>query len=505
MKKKPLENNLNEETILVCDDCQASLIEERGFYVCPECGLVGRKILVNVPLLANNKRLMHKKNRIKIVKGKHTKIKFLLTRERIIEITAKNQIRRLLSHFQISISKLVEEKLFNIFQKVWNSLNSGTKYRDPLKLVPLIFYYYYRDQVLLYRSDIINYSILSRQEFNSFMMQIRNFLPSYSFEAKRMRVLKRLMNITETLDLGMQFYHTSVHILSTFPSLLLTNSDIVAALGATLSKFVLEIDSISVRKITLFFKISMSQLQYHIKKKIIEKRNIAGFSTLVRSKDILAEVVRGSLFKEREEKRITTAYKEFKVNKYLTLKLEKKGTVIYVDKKEFRQCKYLLLNISPQNEYETQKINSIDKLEQYLDKSMETNHSDIFEISFEQEFQAHCSNLQAWEDNGYDTRILHRNLAFPLLKALTRAGDPVAKKVFSEEIVKRFISGTKSVIQFLLIEGYLEFLNKQEFSFLLRRIAEGEAKLDPGSMLMLFNYALDHRFKISEVLVFGGS
>ena len=37
--------------------------------------------------------------------------------------------------------------------------------------------------------------------------------------------------------------------------------------------------------------------------------------------------------------------KKFKVNEYLTLKLEESQTNIYVNGKFFRQCKYLLLDI----------------------------------------------------------------------------------------------------------------------------------------------------------------
>ncbi len=46
------------------------------------------------------------------------------------------------------------------------------------------------------------------------------------------------------------------------------------------------------------------------------------------------------------------------------------------------------------------------------------------------EFWGHCSNLQAWAEYGYDTRLLHPNLAFPLLEKLATVGDPIAKKVF---------------------------------------------------------------------------
>ena len=37
-------------------------------------------------------------------------------------------------------------------------------------------------------------------------------------------------------------------------------------------------------------------------------------------------------------------------------------------------------------------------------------------ITPEQEFWEHYSNLQVWYKNDYNTRLLHRNLSFDLLK-----------------------------------------------------------------------------------------
>ena len=51
-------------------------------------------------------------------------------------------------------------------------------------------------------------------------------------------------------------------------------------------------------------------------------------------------------------------------------------------------------------------------------------------ITPEQEFWGHRSNIQAWVECEYDTRLLHSNLSFPLLKALSDAGDPKAKAIF---------------------------------------------------------------------------
>jgi len=54
----------------------------------------------------------------------------------------------------------------------------------------------------------------------------------------------------------------------------------------------------------------------------------------------------------------------------------------------------------------------------------------------------------------------------PLLRKLTRAGDPLAKTVFKEEIVKRISSRYFPVIKYLLEEDYLNYFTEGEFKIL---------------------------------------
>jgi len=71
-------------------------------------------------------------------------------------------------------------------------------------------------------------------------------------------------------------------------------------------------------------------------------------------------------------------------------------------------------------------------------------------------------NLQAWVENNYDTRLLHSNLAFPLLKKLVDAGDKLAKAVFKEEVIERLMDGNLNTILFILDQGYLDKFLKEE-------------------------------------------
>ena len=161
-----------------------------------------------------------------------------------------------------------------------------------------------------------------------------------------------------------------------------------------------------------------------------------------------------------------SAIKEFKINKYLSLKLEKGITNIYVQGRLFQQYKFLLLDIPLENSEEYTDINSIDEAADRLgwqyDGQVEASQ---YKIDPDTEFWGHCSNLQAWVENEYDTSLLHSNLAFPLLKRLVKAGDQGAKRVFKEEIVKRLESRYLPTILYLAEEGYDDYLTRQEWYY----------------------------------------
>lgn len=153
---------------------------------------------------------------------------------------------------------------------------------------------------------------------------------------------------------------------------------------------------------------------------------------------------------------------EYKINKYLKLKLEDGQTHIYVDDELFIQCKYLLINIPVNQRRNFDDFNSIDEIKDHLDNSLEHEKANSFQISPEVEFWAHCSNLQAWAENDYNTNLIHSNLAFPLLKQLYNAGDPKARTVFKEEILKRLESNYPPIFEYLIARGFFAYLSREE-------------------------------------------
>jgi len=158
---------------------------------------------------------------------------------------------------------------------------------------------------------------------------------------------------------------------------------------------------------------------------------------------------------------------EFRVNDLISLKFENGQTNIYLDNELFRQCKFLLLEIPIDKVSSFDISDSIDEAVERLDKSMEQVP---IGIPTEVRFWAHCSNLQVWAENNYNTALLHSNLSFPLLKKLYKLGDPIAKKYFREEVAKRLTSGYVPVIHYLLVEGYLEGFNQLELEVIFQQL-----------------------------------
>ncbi|MFX1376813.1 MAG: leucine-rich repeat domain-containing protein [Promethearchaeota archaeon] len=162
---------------------------------------------------------------------------------------------------------------------------------------------------------------------------------------------------------------------------------------------------------------------------------------------------------------------EFKINDFITLKLENGKTVIYVKDEKFLQCKYLLIEIPKDSLEDFDEFMSIDDVSEKLDHSLESN-IDINQLTPEIEFWGHCSNLQTWSENLYDTSLLHSNLAFPLLKKLTDVGDPLAKRVFKDEIGERLANPYTNVAYYLIQENYLEYFNREEIKLLMEILFE---------------------------------
>jgi len=195
--------------------------------------------------------------------------------------------------------------------------------------------------------------------------------------------------------------------------------------------------------------------------------------------------------------------KEFKINEFLTLKLEERKTNIYVKGERFKQCKFLMLSIPIKETERFDEIESIDEAADMLGWTAERQLGVEYKINPENEFWGHCSNLQVWNEHEYDTRLLHSNLAFSLLRKLAEVGDPIANRVYKEEIVKRFESGYPSVIAYILEEELLTHLNSEERSYIIEQnlpaILKAIDRLSEDEIYEIYNYLIQEGKKTKKI------
>ena len=157
---------------------------------------------------------------------------------------------------------------------------------------------------------------------------------------------------------------------------------------------------------------------------------------------------------------------EFRVNQFITLRLidfghtDRSSIAIYVNDRRFPPLDKLpfkeILEILSGGE----KINYFCMDEACL--HLKGNNQIIFMEDPDMMFWFYCCYIDAWVQSNYDWRLLKVEDAFPILKALYKAGDPKAREVFKIEIVKALLSGYPPAIFYLTSCNYY-FLDYFEF------------------------------------------
>ncbi len=142
------------------------------------------------------------------------------------------------------------------------------------------------------------------------------------------------------------------------------------------------------------------------------------------------------------------------------MKLENNKSNIYIGGEFFQQCKKLILHINEIDMYNG--VRSIDDITNLKKNTL--GDSETIHIPPELEFWGHCSNMQVWVENNYNTDLLHSGLSFPLLKKLTEIGDSKARAIFKEEILYKLEQRSDNVVRFILENQYLDYFTQEELT-----------------------------------------
>ncbi len=86
--------------------------------------------------------------------------------------------------------------------------------------------------------------------------------------------------------------------------------------------------------------------------------------------------------------------KVFRINKFITLKLKRSKTNIYINNEKFIQCKFLLLEIPIKDAIGLDALESVDEFSVRFGNPFYFRASQFQRTPPEAEFWGHCSNLQ---------------------------------------------------------------------------------------------------------------
>ena len=168
--------------------------------------------------------------------------------------------------------------------------------------------------------------------------------------------------------------------------------------------------------------------------------------------------------------------KEFKINNYITLKMENTNINLYVKNELFPYHNYVLYLAIPE-----EGINFLKQTNQF-DHTVEKicpspkRYCCSANYSCESVFEKYGSILQIWVRNKYNMQLIPWPLALPLLKKLAEIGDITAKNALLKGITTYYMNNESNVMKFVLDFGYLSIFTKGELALFFEKINYSKIK-----------------------------
>jgi len=136
-------------------------------------------------------------------------------------------------------------------------------------------------------------SNISKKDFNAFKLQILEFFPEYIDRDRKAYVLQKIMELAEHFKLGMEFYFQSKKIMfRLWESIKNTKDEVIAGLVTSISVLCgFKRKDVSVSVICNKLGIKMSTIQSQVKRRIFDQFHVCGFTTLIKSAELLKKVM----------------------------------------------------------------------------------------------------------------------------------------------------------------------------------------------------------------------
>jgi len=303
--KKMDKSNLVDPTSQ-CDICGSNdLVETREGFTCRACGIVleAQKLEYHRPYDADvvqhavlsKTQIGFKSERRKLQYSAKleglSRIDASRSTEENVLITAKVEIKRILTALGFSLNDL--DVILHKFKENRANLGKGTKYRSAEMLVPCVIYAYYKENNKPIREkDLLEVSKISKKDFNAFKYSIIRIWPEYQERNRKQYIIERILEVSEHFKLGMPFYYQSRRILNRFyDSIKNTKDDVIVGLVTSITLLCSQKKEVSVCAICDQLGIKMSTIHRQVEKRVIQRFNVPGFKTLVKSAELLKKVM----------------------------------------------------------------------------------------------------------------------------------------------------------------------------------------------------------------------
>ena len=291
---------------LSCDGCQSKdILATSEGYVCRTCGLVSNEKIMQyhrpyeegriqyAPLgttqIGSSRERYSNKHSIRL--NHLNKLQNLRENSKSLETQAKMEIKRIFEALKIPAN--FKAIVFEKYQKIRKELKPGTKYRSYEKLIPIVIYYVLKkNSVVISQLRLLEVSKITKKDFNSFKLQMSNFIPNYVNRDRQSYIKQRILQVSEEFQLGMQFFHECSELLiSLWEGVKNTKDNVVAGVICSINVLCSNKYNISVNQICDILGIRMSTIQSQVEKRFIKRYRVKGFKSLVKSAELLKKLL----------------------------------------------------------------------------------------------------------------------------------------------------------------------------------------------------------------------
>ena len=289
-----------------CIECGSDIIDvSSGYHACKECGFVSEDLvfeeqifnsfnkktsnyIINTTIGNHLERIRHQytsrmRNMIKLDR-KQTKDQRLIQQ-------AKEDIKRLLIILRLPGKD--RGIIFTYFKDFYSKIKEGTKFKNPENLIPctiFVYYKYFKSRTIS-SSELINYSKITRKEFNMFLIHY-NHLWDESKMDKQSMVLKLILRVTEEYKLGMGFYYQSEKILlGLWEYICDTTEHILAGFACSLTLLCVGGYKVRASNICEKLNINISIIAKKFIDKIVKVFKLENYKSLVKSAELIKRLL----------------------------------------------------------------------------------------------------------------------------------------------------------------------------------------------------------------------